>query len=101
MTHHGATGLRLAGRRGATFCTSSTRYPSAAAISQRVLTSTLRGLERDGIVERTVRPTNPPQVEYALTKLGESLLASWAQGHRSEIEHARDAFDGKRKLDRR
>ena len=97
----------MAGRRGATFCTSSTRYPSAAAISQRVLTSTLRGLERDGIVERTVRPTNPPQVEYALTKLGESLLApvtglaSWAQGHRSEIEHARDAFDGKRKLDRR
>jgi DNA-binding HxlR family transcriptional regulator len=55
-------------------------------------------------VERTVRPTNPPQVQYALTKLGQSLLApvtvlaSWAQGHRAEILHARDVFDGKRKL---
>jgi DNA-binding HxlR family transcriptional regulator len=78
---------------------------ATVGISQRVLTSTLRGLERDGIVERTVRPTNPPQVEYALTKLGQSLLASvsvlasWAQGHRSDVLRARDAFDGNRKLD--
>lgn len=68
-------------------------------ISQRVLTATLRGLERDGLVKRTVRPTNPPQVEYALTKLGRTLLepvtvlAVWAQGHRAEVMRARDAFD--------
>jgi DNA-binding HxlR family transcriptional regulator len=70
-------------------------------ISQRVLTSTLRGLERDGIVERTVHPTNPPQVQYALTKLGQSLLApvtvlaSWAQGHRADVLQAREVFDSK------
>ncbi len=68
-------------------------------ISQRVLTSTLRGLERDGIVKRTVYPTNPVQVDYALTKLGRALLgpvgvlAAWAQGHRAEVQRARDAFD--------
>jgi len=68
-------------------------------ISQRVLTSTLRGLERDGLVSRTVRPTNPPQVEYALTQLGTSLLepvsvlATWAQGHRADVQRARAAYD--------
>jgi DNA-binding HxlR family transcriptional regulator len=68
-------------------------------ISQRMLTSTLRGLERDGLVKRTVHPTNPPQVEYALTKLGQTLLepvrvlAVWAQGHRGEVMKARAAFD--------
>jgi DNA-binding HxlR family transcriptional regulator len=68
-------------------------------ISQRMLTSTLRGLERDGLVKRTVHPTNPPQVDYALTTLGESLLepvrvlAVWAQGHRAEVMQAREAFD--------
>jgi DNA-binding HxlR family transcriptional regulator len=68
-------------------------------ISQRVLTATLRGLERDGIVKRTIHPTNPPQVDYALTKLGKSLLeplgvlALWAQGHRADVMKARDAFD--------
>ncbi len=72
-------------------------------ISQRVLTATLRDLERDGIVARTVHPTRPPQVEYALTDLGRSLLAPvavlavWAHGHRAEVQHARDTFDGKRK----
>ena len=70
-----------------------------AGISQRMLTTTLRGLERDGLVKRTVHPTNPPQVDYALTKLGQSLLgpvsvlAVWAQGHRAEVQRARDAFD--------
>ena len=69
-------------------------------ISQRMLTSTLRGLERDGLVKRTVHPTNPPQVEYALTPLGETLLepvrvlAVWAQAHRAEVMQARAAFDG-------
>ncbi|HET9956100.1 MAG TPA: helix-turn-helix domain-containing protein [Polyangiaceae bacterium] len=68
-------------------------------ISQRVLTSTLRGLERDGLVRRTVYPTNPPQVDYALTKLGQTLLepvsvlAVWAQAHRAEVMQARDVFD--------
>lgn len=73
-----------------------------AGISQRMLTATLRGLERDGMVERTVYPTNPPQVEYALTVLGRSLLepvrvlAVWAQGHRAEVQRARDAFARRR-----
>lgn len=68
-------------------------------ISQRVLTVTLRGLERDGLVKRTVHPTNPPQVDYALTPLGQTLLepvsvlAVWAQGNRAEVQRARDAFD--------
>lgn len=68
-------------------------------ISQRVLTVTLRGLERDGLVKRTVHPTNPPQVHYALTPLGQTLLepvtvlAVWAQGNRAEVQRARDAFD--------
>ena len=71
-------------------------------ISQRMLTATLRGLERDGLVKRTVHPTNPPQVEYELTALGRSLLepvstlAMWAQGHRAEVQRARDVFDRKR-----
>lgn len=68
-------------------------------ISQRVLTSTLRGLERDGLVKRTVHPTNPPQVDYALTPLGRTLLepvkvlALWADGHRADVMRAREAFD--------
>lgn len=68
-------------------------------ISQRMLTSTLRGLERDGLVDRTVHPTNPPQVEYALTKLGQTLLepvrvlAVWAQGHRGDVMKARARYD--------
>lgn len=72
-------------------------------ISQRMLTTTLRGLERDGLVKRTVYPTNPPQVDYELTPLGRTLLepvsvlALWAQGHRAEIQRARDAFERARK----
>lgn len=68
-------------------------------ISQRVLTSTLRGLERDGLVKRTVYPTNPPQVDYRLTPLGRTLLdavaalARWAKSHRVEVLQARKAFD--------
>ena len=58
-----------------------------AGISQRMLTFTLRGLERDGLVTRTVFPTNPPRVDYELTKLGSTLwkavepLGSWAREH--------------------
>lgn len=68
-------------------------------ISQRMLTLTLRGLERDGLVARRVFPTVPPRVEYALTPLGETLLktvtelANWASTSRKEIERARAEFD--------
>src|SRR5919109_1886615 len=69
------------------------------SISQRMLTLTLRGLERDGLVTRTVFPTVPPRVEYELTKLGHSLLAPvsslalWARQNRSGIAAARQRFD--------
>lgn len=68
-------------------------------ISQRMLTLTLRGLERDGLVTRTVFPTIPPRVDYELTDLGRSLskpviaLGEWAMAHQSQIEAARDRFD--------
>lgn len=70
-------------------------------ISQRMLTLTLRGLERDGLVTRTVFPTIPPRVDYELTPLGESLLkpisglGEWAYANRSEVDAARSRFDGK------
>jgi DNA-binding HxlR family transcriptional regulator len=68
-------------------------------ISQRMLTLTLRGLERDGLVSRTVEPTVPPRVTYALTDLGESLvepveaLGSWAIAHIGCIRAAQERFD--------
>ena len=68
-------------------------------ISQRMLTLTLRQLERDGLVLRTVYPTIPPRVEYALTPLGHTLLepvrvlASWAEKHRTDIDGARQSYD--------
>jgi DNA-binding HxlR family transcriptional regulator len=68
-------------------------------ISQRMLTLTVRGLERDGLVTRTVFPTIPPRVEYELTALGHTLigplhsLSDWAQAHQTEIKAARAAFD--------
>jgi DNA-binding HxlR family transcriptional regulator len=75
-------------------------------ISQRMLTLTLRQLERDGIVLRTVYPTVPPRVEYALTPLGWTLLepvialAGWAESHRADIQSARLAYDERaRQLD--
>ena len=69
------------------------------SISQRMLTLTLRGLERDGLVTRTVLPTNPPRVDYELTRLGRSLLepvselGSWARKNRPAISEARRKFD--------
>ena len=69
------------------------------SISQRMLTLTLRGLERDGLVTRTVFPTVPPRVDYELTDLGRSLLEPvsglglWARTHRSHIQEARRRFD--------
>ena len=68
-------------------------------ISQRMLTLTLRGLERDGLVTRTIFPTIPPRVDYELTRLGRSLwkavepLGAWAQGHLRDIRTAQEKFD--------
>ena len=67
-------------------------------ISQKMLTQTVRQMERDGLVRRTVHPVIPPRVEYTLTPLGESLSAAfcgvwiWAETHHAEIQRARDAF---------
>jgi DNA-binding HxlR family transcriptional regulator len=72
---------------------------SLGSISQRMLTLTLRGLERDGLVTRTVFPTIPPRVDYELTKLGRSLLEPvsglglWARQNRAAIQEARRRFD--------
>jgi DNA-binding HxlR family transcriptional regulator len=69
------------------------------SISQRMLTLTLRGLERDGLVTRTVFPTIPPRVDYELTRLGRSLLepvntlSLWARKNRPAIQDARQRFD--------
>jgi DNA-binding HxlR family transcriptional regulator len=74
-------------------------------VSQRMLTLSLRGLERDGLVKRTVFPVVPPRVEYELTPLGRSLhssvraLGEWARAHLSEIDAARDAFDHRETLE--
>ena len=70
-----------------------------AGVSQKMLTQTLRRLERDGLVTRTVTPSVPVRVEYDLTALGKSLLRSigplvaWARSHRDEIAGARGAYD--------
>lgn len=70
-------------------------------ITARMLTVTLRGLERDGLLTRTVHAAVPPRVDYALTPLGASLLSaigqlvSWADTHLPEIEAARAAYDGR------
>ncbi|WP_075217828.1 winged helix-turn-helix transcriptional regulator [Mongoliimonas terrestris] len=68
-------------------------------ISQRMLTQTLRDLQRDGMISRTVFPTQPPSVEYRLTPMGASILAplralsDWADAHHAAIKVARAAFD--------
>ena len=70
-------------------------------ISQRMLTLTLRGLERDGLVTRTIFPTIPPRVDYELTDLGRGLakpvqaLGRWAFAHLPEIEGARTRYDAR------
>ena len=72
---------------------------TVGGISQRMLTFTLRGLERDGLVTRTVFPTSPQRVEYELTQLGSTLweavepLGSWARAHLGEILKSREQFD--------
>ena len=79
------------------------RYSEVAAgidgISPKMLTQTLRALERDGMISRTVYPVIPPRVDYELTGLGRSLLGLvnelvvWAEGHIGDVIDARDAYD--------
>ena len=75
-------------------------------ISQKVLASTLRELEENGFVSRTVTPVTPPQVEYALTKLGTDFLmpvqslAEWAIRNSSRMDAAREAYAKRRAQDR-
>jgi DNA-binding HxlR family transcriptional regulator len=70
-------------------------------ISQRMLTVTLRGMERDGLVTRRVYPEVPPRVEYALTTLGATLralvrgLVEWSGSHLTEVDAARAAYDAR------
>jgi DNA-binding HxlR family transcriptional regulator len=72
---------------------------NVAGISQQMLTRTLRGLERDGIVTRTILPTSPPQVEYSLTALGRSMsepvlaFGEWVRAHLTEFDAARRRFN--------
>lgn len=73
-------------------------YRLVSGISQRMLTMTLRSLEQDGLVNRTMHPTIPPRVDYELTGLGMSLtqplqvLYNWAVSHREEMDAARQRF---------
>ena len=71
------------------------------AISQRMLSLTLRGLERDGLVTRTVTPSIPPRVDYALTQMGHTLIeplkaiGTWALANRDYVEISRAQFDAR------
>ncbi|WP_433436061.1 winged helix-turn-helix transcriptional regulator [Nonomuraea sp. CA-141351] len=73
-------------------------------VSQRMLSVTLRQLERDGLVSRTVHPVVPPRVDYALTPLGRTLhqtikaLVTWTEEHQQEIATARAAYDARREM---
>jgi DNA-binding HxlR family transcriptional regulator len=83
----------------------SLRYSELAAridgVSPKMLTQALRGLERDGLLTRTVHAVVPPRVDYALTDLGRSLLGlvraleDWAETHIGDVVEARDAYDGR------
>ena len=72
-----------------------------AGVSQRMLTLTLKNLERDGLVSRAVTPSVPPRVDYALTELGRSMLVpvralgQWAQAHIPQMDAARARYDAK------
>jgi DNA-binding HxlR family transcriptional regulator len=76
-------------------------HRSIDGITARMLTVTLRGLERDGIVTRTIHPVIPPRVEYDLTPMGQTLLnaigqlVTWADSHLPEISAAQAAYDAK------
>ena len=88
--------IALLGHRGHRF---SELLASVEGISQRMLTVTLRGLERDGLISRTVHAVVPPRVDYALTPMGRTLLATvtelahWAERHAKDIGTARATYD--------
>jgi DNA-binding HxlR family transcriptional regulator len=73
-----------------------------AGVSQKMLTQTLRSLERDGLITRTVTPSVPVRTDYELTPLGHSLLdtlrhlKNWAEEHMAEVDDARARYDGRR-----
>jgi DNA-binding HxlR family transcriptional regulator len=83
----------------------SKRYTELAqrieGVSPKMLTQTLRGLERDGLISRTVHPVVPPRVDYQLTTLGQSLyclvegLEKWAEAHIEDVQAARTAYDAR------
>jgi DNA-binding HxlR family transcriptional regulator len=92
----------------ATLADGPRRYSQLAAridgISPKMLTQTLRGLERDGMISRTVFPEVPPRVEYDLTGLGRSLLglvsgmSAWAEEHIDDVVGARVAYDDRARV---
>ena len=90
--------IGLLGQRGRRF---TELLHDTDGISQRMLTVTLRGLERDGLVSRTVHAVVPPRVDYALTPMGKTLLATvtdlarWAERHTKDIEGSRTAYDSR------
>src|SRR6266496_2431714 len=92
-----AIGILLEATRGPVRFTELER--SVEGISRRMLTLTLRNLERDGLLVRTVYPTVPPRVEYTATEMALELydslvtLTTWAERHRVAIAAARDAYD--------
>ncbi|MFI5615345.1 winged helix-turn-helix transcriptional regulator [Amycolatopsis sp. NPDC051903] len=94
-----AIGILLEASRGPVRFTELER--SVAGISRRMLTLTLRNLERDGLLERTIYPTVPPRVEYQATPMARELydtlsgLVGWAERHREEIAVAREVYDTK------
>jgi DNA-binding HxlR family transcriptional regulator len=93
-----AIGILLEATRGPVRFTELER--SVAGISRRMLTLTLRNLERDGLLDRTIYPTVPPRVEYEATPMAKELyqslsgLLGWAEQHRDDIAAARVAYDG-------
>jgi DNA-binding HxlR family transcriptional regulator len=78
---------------------------TVGGVSQKMLSQTLRGLERDGLISRTATPTVPVTVEYAITPLGETLartmdaLRIWSADHIAEVVGARTAFDARAKAE--
>jgi DNA-binding HxlR family transcriptional regulator len=94
--------IALLGEQGLRF---SELRRAIEGISQRMLTLTLRQLERDGLVSRTVHATVPPRVDYALTPLGRSVLEPltvlmrWAQDHGTDVAEARRAYEARQEDD--